>query len=170
MPLLSIIIPTFNRDRILQKTLEAANAAIENLDAEIIVVNDSKTSIPVIPARFLKTRLVNNPKQGPASARNLGARLASAPDLLFMDDDFLTDRNCLLEARRLLEVYPNDCFNFPNQYPPELYEKIRKTQFGRYLITKGFTSTKDTQKKFWKEDELYENPGGLGSGFLAIKK
>ncbi|WP_026462941.1 glycosyltransferase family 2 protein [Adhaeribacter aquaticus] len=170
MPILSIIIPTYNREKILHKTLLAANKAIEDLDAEIIVVNDSKINTPVFSEKFVKTILVNNPLQGPASARNFGEKLASAPNLLFMDDDFIINASCLKEVLKSLGTFPNDCFNFPNQYPPELYNKIKKTQFGRYLIAKGVTATKDTWSAHWKETELFENPGGLGSGFLAIKK
>ncbi|MDB5261002.1 MAG: glycosyltransferase family 2 protein [Adhaeribacter sp.] len=170
MPILTIIIPTYNRDKILQKTLIAANLAIADLDAEIIVVNDSKTSTPQLPRTYAKTRLENNPLQGPASARNLGAKLASAPNLLFMDDDFIIHKSCLAEVLKSLAEWPNDCFNFPNEYPPTLYQKIRKKQFGRYLIAKGVTATKDTWGAYWKENELFQNPGGLGSGFLAIKR
>ncbi|MGZ3900046.1 MAG: glycosyltransferase, partial [Bacteroidia bacterium] len=41
---LSIIIPTKDRGDVFYKTLDAAYNAIKEINAEIIIVNDSKTS------------------------------------------------------------------------------------------------------------------------------
>jgi glycosyltransferase involved in cell wall biosynthesis len=42
----SVIIPTKDRLGILGETLQAVSRAMEDIDAEIIVVNDSKTTKP----------------------------------------------------------------------------------------------------------------------------
>src|SRR5687768_17265350 len=87
---LSIIIPTKDRVAIFYKTLKNAFQAIADIDAEIIIVNDSKTSIVEVEALYRdKVAVYNNPKSGVASARNYGAARASAGLPLFLDDDML---------------------------------------------------------------------------------
>ena len=50
--MLSIIIPTHNRNEVFYKTLACAYESITGLDAEIIVVNDSKTNEVVIDEKY----------------------------------------------------------------------------------------------------------------------
>lgn len=139
-PLLSIIIPTKDRGTIFNKTFAAAYKAIENVDAEIIIVNDSKTSTVTIDESHGRITIIDNPKQGVASARNLGAKIANSDLLLFLDDDIIIDEKNLLSTIELYKNNDNICYNPNWTYPPELDERIRKTQFGRYLIKFGFTT------------------------------
>ena len=91
-PTFSIIVPTYNRPRQLSRCLKALVA----LDYprgrfEVIVVNDGGPElINSIVAEFeaqLCVRCIIQPNQGPAAARNNGARLANGRFLAFTDDD-----------------------------------------------------------------------------------
>jgi glycosyltransferase involved in cell wall biosynthesis len=64
--LLSVIIPTLDRQHILAKTLDSIVRATEALSAEIIVVNDSKTEN--VTVAYPQITVLNNPRQGAASA------------------------------------------------------------------------------------------------------
>jgi glycosyltransferase involved in cell wall biosynthesis len=70
-PDLSIIIPTKDRESILHQTLESAYRALEHLNGEVIVVNDSDQ--PLQLDAYPQVRLTKNPKAGVASARNHGS-------------------------------------------------------------------------------------------------
>ncbi len=108
-PVLSVVLPTYNRRERLHKVLQSL--ADQDLDEafEVVVVSDGSsdgtdddlrsgaTPIPVL-ARF-------QDNQGPASARNLGVEMARGDIVLFIDDDVVADRALLrrhLDAHRRL--------------------------------------------------------------------
>ena len=81
----SVIIPTFNRARILERCLRALPR-----DVEVVVVDDgSSDGTASVPAQVGHPLLTYVWKEngGPAAARNLGAELASGEILVFTDDD-----------------------------------------------------------------------------------
>lgn len=91
-PTISIIVPTFNRPRQLRRCLQALAALDYPRDGfEVIVVNDGGgQSLAEIVAEFegrFCLRYVQQPNQGPAAARNKGAKMANGRFLAFTDDD-----------------------------------------------------------------------------------
>lgn len=108
-PVLSVVLPTYNRRERLHKVLQSL--AAQDLDEafEVVVVSDGSsdgtdddlrsgaTPIPVL-AQF-------QDNQGPASARNLGVEMSSGDIVLFIDDDVVADGALLrrhLDAHRRL--------------------------------------------------------------------
>ncbi|MCX6151706.1 MAG: glycosyltransferase [Ignavibacteriales bacterium] len=100
--MISIIIPTHNRIKMLLKVLDA----FENQEAieqtyEIIVVADSCSddTVNVIEANKLKfsydIKLVEHNYGSAAVSRNLGAKQAIGDLLVFIDDDVVPERNFL---------------------------------------------------------------------------
>lgn len=167
---ISIIIPTKDRGKVFERTIVEVLKAVENIQAEIIVVNDSKTSQPLIPTNNGIIRLINNPKNGVASARNLGARTAISDILLFMDDDMLISEENILDGLKLQHEFSNACININWIYQEELLKKIDKTQFGRFLIKYGFTSLKGWYNDdSWSDDSIFES-SGITSQFLLVPK
>jgi GT2 family glycosyltransferase len=88
----SIVIPTFNRRSQLERTLRGLAAQVDLTHAiEVIVVSDGSTDgtdewldsgaapVPVVACRQTNA--------GPAAARNRGVSTATAPLVLFLDDD-----------------------------------------------------------------------------------
>lgn len=95
--LLSVIIPSYNRVSLLKNTLDALDKQI--LDKkfwEIIIIADG--SIPEM-INFLKSKpnlkYVGIDKKGPATARNVGAKIASGEMLVFSDDDAIPSETWL---------------------------------------------------------------------------
>jgi glycosyltransferase involved in cell wall biosynthesis len=84
----SIIVPAFNAEKSLDNCLQALLAqSISRDQYEILVVDDgSHDSTAAIASRYPVT-LLHQTHAGPACARNLGAREARAPFLLFTDAD-----------------------------------------------------------------------------------
>jgi glycosyltransferase involved in cell wall biosynthesis len=86
----SVVIPTYNRAQLLDRAL----SALENQNTvavfQVIVVDDgSDDDTPVVAARQRRypVRYIKQHNQGPGPARNAGIKTASAPIILFIDDD-----------------------------------------------------------------------------------
>jgi GT2 family glycosyltransferase len=111
-PFFSIIVPTHDRIDQLALCLGAMRQLeYPRSDFEVIVVDDASImpaeTLAAHPAievgvRFLRT----DTNQGPAAARNLGARHARGRYLAFTDDDCLPPPDWLQKLRNLLEVTP----------------------------------------------------------------
>lgn len=91
---LSIVIPAYNEANYLAGTIEALKAAIsahqERLEfSEIIVCNNNSTDATSQVARDLGAKVVFEPHNQIARARNTGARASSGDWLLFVDADTL---------------------------------------------------------------------------------
>jgi glycosyltransferase involved in cell wall biosynthesis len=91
-PLVSIVVPTFNRCSSLCTLLNAL--AVQNAPPtsfEVIVVDDGSTDGTVEHVRSLAMpyalRVVQQAHDGPARARNLGVEQARGEVILFLDDD-----------------------------------------------------------------------------------
>jgi hypothetical protein len=86
-PLVSVVVPTFNRRADLEVTLRSIAAqTYENL--EIIVVNDAGENVDDVVAPFSRARAINRAENGGlAAARNDGIRAARGVYVAFVDDD-----------------------------------------------------------------------------------
>lgn len=88
----SIIVPTRDRPRSLERCLEAVAQLVYPRDRYEVVVVDDRSRDPVdgIVARFrnrMAILLVRGKGRGPAAARNAGAHAARGEVLAFIDDD-----------------------------------------------------------------------------------
>ena len=168
---LSIILPTKDRGVVFEKTLEAARLAIQNMPAEIIIINDSKKAdLKSFATPDNTIKVINNPSSGVASARNLGVKNAKYDTLLFLDDDILINKSNLLAALDFALQYPDAALNINWTYPPELTEAISITQFGRYLIKHQFTSLKGWRRNTFFDDTNIFELDYIASYFLFLRK
>lgn len=166
---LSIIIPTKERSEVFAETLAAAMKAIEHVDAEIVVVNDSKMNVPMIPDNQ-RVVLINNEKSGVASARNLGFRHANGELILFLDNDILISKGSIDHVLRLHEQYPNICLNVNWEYSPEMLEKMSSLPFGRFLKASGMHSFKGWyDHPSWRENALFSSRS-VASFHLSVSR
>ncbi|HZN54227.1 MAG TPA: glycosyltransferase family A protein [Candidatus Polarisedimenticolaceae bacterium] len=88
MPEISVVIPTYNRARLVAEAIDSALAQTF-ADREIVVVDDGSTdATEATLARYReRIRVVRKPNGGEASARNAGVREARGTWIAFLDSD-----------------------------------------------------------------------------------
>ena len=100
-PFISVIIPTYNSENFITKTLETVCSQTYN-NYEVIVSDDGSTdnTVGVVRSFFLKNpsrkkALLINKHEGPGAARNKGIENASGDWISFLDSDDLWNDNKL---------------------------------------------------------------------------
>jgi hypothetical protein len=106
VPFFSIVIPTYNRARLLEETLESVFAQ-EFTDYEVLVVDDGSTDdTPAVLARYgERVRGLRQENQGQGTARNLGIQHATGSYVVFLDSDDVWFPWTLATYRQALDVY-----------------------------------------------------------------
>ena len=105
----SIIIPAYNEEAQLPQTLPAIQRAMAGVDAtgELIVVDNNSSDATAQVAEQHGARVVFEPINMIAKARNAGAKVATAPTLIFIDADTTPSAELLNAA--LDELAKPDC-------------------------------------------------------------
>ena len=107
--MISIIIPLFNKERIVEKTLKSVLSQDYN-DYELIVVNDGSTDKSVEVVESLhdpRITLIEQENGGPSKARNTGVKNAKGEWIVFLDaDDELVD-GALTKMMMEVDRYPD---------------------------------------------------------------
>jgi glycosyltransferase involved in cell wall biosynthesis len=92
MPLVSVIIPTYNHSKFIPETLDSVFRQTFS-DFEVLVINDgSKDDTHTVLARLAhheSLRYIEQPNMGQGAARNRGLKESSGVFIAFLDDDDL---------------------------------------------------------------------------------
>lgn len=105
LPQLSVVIPTLGRHGTLARVLKRLERQTEPCAFEVLVVLDvEETDLAAVDAalgepRPYPLRRLVRPRSGVSAARNTGWRVATAPVVLFLDDDVLPEPALLSEHR-----------------------------------------------------------------------
>jgi glycosyltransferase involved in cell wall biosynthesis len=94
---ISVVVPTYNRCRIVLRTLETLFAqSVAPSRLELIVVVDGSTDDTLVELKKLHPtcgfQIIEQQNRGLAGARNSGYKAARSELILFLDDDMLCDR------------------------------------------------------------------------------
>lgn len=139
---LSVIIPTYNREKVLAKALEAYLAqSSPQLIHELLVVDDGSTDGTESMVREVSTRApfpicyLRQPNKGPAAARNVGIREARSNLVLFTDSDIIPERDLVEQHIKWHENNPQITAAVLGYvtWPPE----IKATPFMRWYGEEG---------------------------------
>jgi len=109
---ISIIIPVYNEEYYIKKSLSAlTNLIYPKDDYEIIVVNDGSTDrtlksirekIIIARNKNLKIKIVNlKTNEGRSKARNIGAKKSKYNNLLFIDSRTIADKSILINLKKI---------------------------------------------------------------------
>ncbi|HZI14597.1 MAG TPA: glycosyltransferase family A protein [Myxococcus sp.] len=141
MPFFSIVIPTYNRARLLEATL-ASVFAQEETDFEVLVVDDGSTddTLETLARYGERVRVLRQRNAGPGAARNLGIQEARGECVAFLDSDDLWFPWTLATYRRALEgasvvLGTAVAFTRPEELEGVTREPPRVVRFQDYLAS-----------------------------------
>ncbi len=106
----SVIIPAYNEENYLPKTLAAIKTALATIDflAEIIVVDNESTDKTAQTAKDFGAKVVSESEHNIAKVRNTGAKNASGDVLIFIDADTIVPETLF---QKIAEAMKNEkCF------------------------------------------------------------
>jgi glycosyltransferase involved in cell wall biosynthesis len=105
MPLVSVVIPTYNRANLISETLESVfKQSLQ--DFEVIVVDDGSTDNTQAIVTMFPIKYVYQPNQGAPNARNTGIKLARGKYVAVLDSDDCLYTGSLEKRVEMLEKYP----------------------------------------------------------------
>lgn len=149
-PIISVIVPTYHRNDLLAKCLDALAPGAQTLAAseyEVIVTDDGKrmSAQQMMAEKYPWAKWVEGPHKGPAANRNNGARHASGEWIAFTDDD--------CEPR-----------------PQWLEELVKHTTDSGIDVLEGRTITEEVSKGLFFIAPVNEKGGYLWSCNMAVKR
>lgn len=177
--LLSIIIPCYNSDRFIAKTLDMLiNQGLQS--CEIIVVNDGSTDrtaeiVSEYTRKYSNIDLVNKRNEGVSVARNTGINVANGEYIHFLDSDDTLSPGTLTFFKETIGANPDtEMFAFGYKSYRDgrilkkyIYKKFDKKNFSAKEIQKAFLTKKICvhicsslyKKDFLINNKLYFTPG-----------
>src|SRR5215510_8385440 len=111
MPLVSVIMPTFNRADTIRRAVRSVQAQTFT-DWELIVVDDGSTdnTVALIEGRDPRLKLIRQENQGTAGARNAGLSAGAGSYIAFLDSDDEWLPHHLELCVSFLEAFPGEQF------------------------------------------------------------
>jgi GT2 family glycosyltransferase len=174
-PAISVVVPTYMRADLLARLL-ARLEAVSAPDGgfEVIVVDDGSTdgTADVVARSNLPVRYVRQENSGPATARNRGWQLATAPIVAFTDDDCVPDDKWLVDLAAAFDASPDvaaiggDIQPLVDGFRARFVQAERLVGHGadergvRYLVTANAAVRTDALRAVGGFDEQF--PGAAG--------
>jgi glycosyltransferase involved in cell wall biosynthesis len=111
MPLVSVIMPTFNRADTIRRAIRSVQAQTFT-NWELIVVDDGSTdnTVALIEGRHPRLKLIRQENQGTAGARNAGLSASAGSYIAFLDSDDEWLPHHLELCVSFLEAFPGEQF------------------------------------------------------------
>ena len=106
MPKFSIVIPVYNVEKFIKRTLDSIKSQTFK-DYEVIVVNDGSTDKSMDICKKYDVKIINSKHVEVSEARNIGAKQAKGEYLVFLDSDDWWDKDLLKEVSKSLDNDPD---------------------------------------------------------------
>ena len=158
MIILSIIIPVYNVEKYVWKTLESIfESTLPKSELEVIVVNDgtkdnSMSIVNEFAAKFDNLKIINQENQGLSVARNTGLKAACGKYVWFVDSDDWVAYDSLPFLLKHLEHSDKDVLMF----------KIREyDEEGRILLERFFHDNQNEEQVSGTDVVLYQKKYGV---------
>jgi len=114
LPSATVVIPAYNEEKYIEKTLSSLrNSDYPNNLLEIIVVDNGSSDKTYDIAKKYSDKVLSLKEGNVGAVRNLGAKHTRADILIFLDADCLVDRNWIRRGIKLLGNNENSAFGGP---------------------------------------------------------
>ncbi len=173
----SIIIPTYNRAHILEKSLPIVMKMKGVKQCEIFIVDDgSSDNTSFVLEKFKHNypnliKIIKQQNKGPAEARNSAIKQATKARILFLDDDVFPDESLLLKHFHFLDSNFSASQGILNWHPCLADNKVitfmdsQKMQFSFDLVKENneisylnvYTANLAVEKKIFSKCGLFDN-------------
>lgn len=150
MPLITVVIPCFNLEKVIGKCIESIiNQSYKNI--EVFIINDgsndsSRTVVEAYCNTDARIILINQENQGVGAAYNKGLRLARGEYVYILDGDNYVD-NCLLERLYIQITKDNSdvvcCGYYLEEYCHDKYRSLGQLCYSNSLLKNREQITKD---------------------------
>lgn len=177
MPLISIIVPIFNMEKLMRKSLDSILAQTFD-DYECLLIDDgSKDGSPAICDEYatkdLRFKAFHKPNGGLSDARNYGIERARGDYTIFFDPDDWVDADCLKDMYAKAQETDADmvmCDLYYNDPYRQTYCKQEPTSLDHNDVLKdliigkvyGFTVTKFIRRSLYQQYDLQYPIGMYG--------
>lgn len=185
--LLSIIVPVYNVEDFLQECMESINVSINNIDAEVLLIDDgSKDNSAEIAKAYVKEhpkfKYHHKENGGLADARNFGISKAQGKYLSFIDSDDLVTEDMFEKMIASAETHDTDLtiinvarFDSKKIFDASLYirmfsdvdETVTHIKDCDRLIFDTIVCNKLVRRDFWV-DNGFEFPVGFRFEDMAV--
>ena len=180
----SVILPTYNERKNLPRVIRRLISSCKDYEFEIIVVDDGSTDDTYKALKRLKKKnklklqILKQNRNGPAAARNLGAKKAKGEILAFTDADCFAPKEWLKDLVKAYKKFPevvgvggplepskNNIFAKIEKFKNKYFHKMEKDIIiGKEEVPVGFTNNMSYKasifKKFGGFDETFDKPAG----------
>lgn len=104
-PQVSVIIPSYNAEKYIERCLTSILRQQTSIPYEIIVVDSSHDSTPaIVTDKFPTVRMIHlNQQTYPGAGRNIGVEHAQGEIIAFIDSDCVADENWLEKGMRMMK-------------------------------------------------------------------
>jgi len=169
-PVVTVVIPTKDREEILVTTITRALEALAGLAVELIIVNDSPKRIALGGLGNDIVRVIPNTRKGVAAARNTGVAEARSNWVWLIDDDIWLNKEVVERMLSIVRTDAKAVYNFNWIYPEYLLNRILKKPFGRFLYSIGYTAMKGWCRGVpWVDNDVFPAHGIAGATLLIPK-
>ncbi len=150
MPKFTVVIPLYNKEREIYKTLESVLKQTF-IDYEVIIIDDGSTDKSLVVAQQFtdnRIKIIKNPNEGVARTRNIGIALSNAPFIAFLDADDLWFPNHLEIINRLIIDFPQHHWfaasylkQFSESHLVKMFSPLFNTNFNRGPVVDFFANS-----------------------------
>lgn len=150
-PYISIIVPLYNKENIIKRSIQSVlDQDFQNY--EIIIVDDGSTDNSVNIIKSIsdsdnKITLIQQSNRGPSAARNIGAKYAKGEWIVFLDADDEMYKGALKNFHKYAKQYPDvnmflgemliskgGHITTAQYYQPGYVKSIYKAQANEYIV------------------------------------
>lgn len=161
MNLVSIIVPVYNVENFLQRSIDSIiNQTYSNW--ELILINDGSTDFSLEickknQEKDSRIKVFTQKNQGVASARNKGLDYCKGEFVSFVDPDDYLDSNCLMENVKIMREYTPDLIvNGYREISANRSNKVITTEKKPSLI--GLLGMREFREKFEEFEKISPRP------------